>query len=164
MYSNENNETYPTSTSHMAALNLLYPNYISERKVFKCPSDGHIDAAANAAIVAGTAFPDDACSYGYDGLHTPADDPGTAIVGDRPSTADDAGVANLNQNSPNHGGAWISGATEDAGAGQNLVYIDGHVEWVGTATGGWTDASNNRDNVYTLSTGSGTDTYIRHDG
>jgi prepilin-type N-terminal cleavage/methylation domain-containing protein len=165
MYSNENNETFPTSTTspnNMTALNLLYPNYISERKVFKCPSDGHIDVVANAAIVAGTGFDDDACSYGYDGLHTPADDPGTAIAGDRPSTGN--GVANVDQNSPNHGGSWISGGADEVGSGQNLVYIDGHVEWVGTATGGWTDASNNRDNVYTLSTGSGTDTYIRHDG
>ncbi len=164
MYSNENQETFPSSTTHMTALNLLYPNYVSERKVYKCPSDGHITLTANAAIVAGTAFPDDACSYGYDGLHTPADDPGVAIAGDRPSTSDDAGVTNVDQNSPNHGGAWISAAADDAGNGQNLVYIDGHVEWVGTPTGGYADAAGVRENVYTLGTGAGTDTYIRHDG
>ncbi|MBO1224702.1 MAG: DUF1559 domain-containing protein [Candidatus Scalindua sediminis] len=167
MYSNENNETYPVSTTapiNMTGLNLLYPNYISERRVFRCPSDGHITDLANAAIVAGIGFPDDACSYGYDGLHTPADDPGTAIIGDRPSTQDDAGAANDDQNSPNHGGTWNTGASDTAGAGQNLVYIDGHVEWVGTPTGGHADAAGVRENVYTLGTGAGTDTYIRHDG
>ncbi len=88
MYSNENNETFPSSTTHMTGFNLLYPNYVSERKVFKCPSDGHVTVTTNAGIVAGTAFSDTQSSYGYDGLHSPADDPGTAIAGDRPSTQD----------------------------------------------------------------------------
>ncbi len=166
MYSNENNETYPSSTSHMAALNLLYPTYVSERKVYKCPSDGHITLTANAAIVAGTAFPDYACSYGYDGLHTPADDPGVAIAADRPSTSQDDGSVNDDQNSPNHGGSWNTGASDTPGAGQNLVYIDGHVEWVGTRTAGYADAAGIRENVYTDNAGvtGGTDSYIRHDG
>ncbi len=164
MYSNENNETYPTSTSHMLALNLLYPTYISERKVFKCPSDGHVTMANNAGIVAGTGFTDLQSSYGYDGLHTPSHDPGTAIAADRPSTSVDDGSVNVDQNSPNHGGAWISGAADDVGAGQNLVYIDGHVEWVGTQGAGYADAAGDRENVYTLGNGAGTDSYIRHDG
>ncbi len=166
MYSNENNETYPSSTTHMTALNLLYPTYVSERKVFKCPSDGHVTMAGNAGILAATAFPDAACSYGYDMLHSPADDPGVAIAADRPSTQDDAGANNDDQNSPNHGGSWNSGTTDTPGAGQNLVYIDGHVEWVGTPTAGYADAAGLRENVYTDNAGvtGGTDTYIRHDG
>ncbi len=166
MYSNENNEQFPSSTSKMLSLNLLYPDFVSERKVYKCPSDGHITLTANAAIVAGTAFPDDACSYGYDGLHSPSDDPGVAIVGDRPSTSDNAGVTNVDQNSPNHGGTWNSAAADTVGNGQNLVYIDGHVEWLGTATGGYADAAGVRENVYTDNGAidGGTDTYIRHDG
>ncbi len=39
MYSNENNETFPTGATAMTALNKLYPDYVSERKAFKCPSD-----------------------------------------------------------------------------------------------------------------------------
>ncbi len=79
MYSNENNETFPSDTTAMTALNKLYPDYVSERKAFKCPSDNLVTDAENANITAGDAFEKDECSYGYDRTHTPADDPGVAI-------------------------------------------------------------------------------------
>ena len=70
-------------------------------------------------------------------------------------------------NSPNHGGTVNAIGTADiAGYGQNVVYVDGHVEWVASPTAGWADASGNRDNIYNDNgavTG-GTDTFILQDG
>ncbi len=170
MYSNENNETFPTGgASAMADFNVIYPTYISERKVFKCPSDStFVTPILNAGITAKTAAADEflknECSYGYDNTHGPADDPGVPIAGDRPSYTDATTVADAN--SPNHGGA-IDGATypEDAGNGQNLVYIDGHVEWVATQGAGYMDiVGGMRDNVYVDRGAIGTDTYLLQDG
>ncbi len=166
MYSNENNEQFPSSTSRMLSLNLLYPDFVSERKVYMCPSDNLVTSNSNAGITAGNEFRKDECSYGFDDTHNPADDPGVALVADRPSnTALNAPDSNLV--SPNHGGTVNPTNNADiAGKGQNLVYIDGHVEWVASQTAGWADANNNRDNVYfdTVGVTGGTDTYIMQDG
>ncbi len=168
MYSNENNEMFPTGgASAMEDLNTLYPAYVSERKVFKCPSDSlFVTPAANAGITAGTAFDKDECSYGYDNTHSPSDDPGVAIAGDRPSnTADN--VPDTTLNSPNHGGTVNAVGTADVpGYGQNMLYIDGHVEWVTSLEGGYADADGARDNIYTDNAAitGGTDTYVLQDG
>jgi prepilin-type N-terminal cleavage/methylation domain-containing protein len=164
MFSNENNESYPSSTTNMAALNLLYPDYIAERMVFKCASDGQVTRDTNAGIAVATPFTASQSSYGYDQTHSPSNDPGVAIAGDRPST--DSSQANITtQNSPNHGGSYDGGGNDDAGTGQNLVYIDGHVEWVKSQNAGYADTGGGaaRDNVYE-GTGTGTDSYIRHEG
>jgi prepilin-type N-terminal cleavage/methylation domain-containing protein/prepilin-type processing-associated H-X9-DG protein len=171
MYSNENNETFPTGgASRMADLNVIYPDYVSERKVFRCPSDSiFVIPTTNAGITQGTAFAKDECSYGYDNTHGPADDPGVPIAGDRPSNGGGATTPTAGSNSPNHGGTLdtiASGNADTAGNGQNLVYLDGHVEWVSGTDGGYADASGTRDSVYTDNgavTG-GTDTYILQDG
>ncbi len=166
MYSNENNETFPNQTDAMTSLNLLYPTYVSERRVFKCPSDSvYVTMATNAGITSGTKFDKDECSYGYDRLHGTSNDPGVAIAGDRPSNT----AANVPQdaNAPNHGGTVNAAGTADiAGAGQNMVYIDGHVEWVGSQGAGWLETTGVRDNAYVDNgavTG-GTDTYLLQDG
>ncbi len=165
MYSNENNETFPSDTTAMTALNKLYPDYVSERKAFKCPSDNLVIDVTNAGITAGDAFEKDECSYGYDRTHTPTDDPGVAIAGDRP-TNDNTNIPK-DARSPNHGGTVNPAGNDDfEGDGQNLAYIDGHVEWVATQTAGWADTAGNRDNVYVdnpVVTG-GTDSYILQDG
>ncbi|HDY67525.1 MAG TPA: type II secretion system protein [Candidatus Scalindua sp.] len=166
MYLNENNETFPTGATAMTALNKLYPDYISERKVFMCPSDNLVTDVTNAGITAGDAFEKDECSYGYDGTHTPADNAGVAIAGDRPSNNPGLGTPKNNR-SPNHGGTVnLAGNGDFEGDGQNLVYIDGHVEWVASQNAGWTDAAGNRDNVYVdnLAVTGGTDSYILQDG
>jgi prepilin-type N-terminal cleavage/methylation domain-containing protein/prepilin-type processing-associated H-X9-DG protein len=166
MYSDENNGTYPINgATAMSDLNKLYPDYVSERKAFKCPSDNLVTVAENANITAGDAFEKDECSYGYDNKHTPADAAGVTLAGDRPTNS----VFNkpADANSPNHGGTVNAAGTPDvAGVGQNIVYIDGHVEWVGTATAGWPDAAGNRDNVYVdnVLVWGGTDTYLLQDG
>jgi prepilin-type N-terminal cleavage/methylation domain-containing protein/prepilin-type processing-associated H-X9-DG protein len=162
MYSNENNETFPTGATAMTALNTLYPDYVWERKAFMCPSDNLVTSATNAGITANDPFDKDECSYGYDRTHGPADDPGVAIAGDRP--ANNPANNPKDKRSPNHGGTVSAAGNNDIeGYGQNVVYVDGHVEWVASQNAGWADASGNRDNVYTGS-GGGTDTYILQDG
>ncbi len=165
MYTNENNETYPNNTDAMTSLNLLYPAYVSDRKVFKCPSSAFVTMATNAGITASDKFDKDECSYGYDHLHGVSNDPGVAIAGDRPSNT--AGNVPQDANSPNHGGTVNAAGTADvAGDGQNMVYIDGHVEWVGSQGAGYMDVTGLRDNVYVDNgavTG-GTDTYLLQDG
>ncbi len=170
MYSNENNETFPTGATAMSALNTLYPDYVWERKSFMCPSDNLVTSATNVGITANTPFTKNQCSYGYDPTHGPADASGVAIAGDRPTNDTDNEPLNdttPNANSPNHGGTVnAAGIKDKQGYGQNVVYVDGHVEWVASPTAGWADASGNRDNVYVdnpLVTG-GTDTYILQDG
>ncbi len=183
MYSNENNETFPVvhdgvANGAMMDFNELYPVYISERKVFRCPSDSvFVKPSTNAGITAKTApgntdaFDKDECSYGYDNTHGPADDPGVPIAGDRPSNAASGIVPILNAttNSPNHGGTIDridSGNADTGGSGQNMVYIDGHVEWVATTGAGWADLGGLRDAVYfdNVAVAGGTDTYILQDG
>ncbi len=169
MYSNENAETFPTGgASRMADLNVIYPDYVSERKVFRCPSDSiFVTPTTNAGITQGTAFEKDECSYGYDNTHGPSDDPGVPVASDRPTNAATNTTPTAGSNSPIHGGTIDDVATGDTtGNGQNLVYIDGHVEWVSSTDGGYADAAGTRDSVYTDNgavTG-GTDTYILQDG
>ncbi len=163
MYSNENNEQFPAgATLAMTDLNALYPDYVSERKVFMCPSDNLVTSATNAGITANDPFEKDECSYAYDNTHSQSSGPGVAITADRPSNT----AVNVPQdaNSPNHGGTVSPINVADVpGYGQNVVYIDGHLEWVASPAAGWSDASGNRDNIYT-GTGSGTDTYVLQDG
>ena len=163
MYSNDNDGKFPTDTAGpMKALSLLYPKYISEKKVFRCPSDKLVTKESNASIMEGIAFTANQCSYGYDNTHTQADDPGVGLASDRPpTTIDDVNC------SPNHGGKpAVGGGTP--GKGQNVVYLDGHVEFVSSPLAGWYDASGNRENIWMLEkkvgAGGATDTYIRHDG
>lgn len=153
MFANENDEEFPTSTTApvaMRSFNFLYPDYISDRNVFNCSSDS-IGGTNTASIISGSPFTLAQNSYGYDGAHNLEDNPGIAIAADRqPATPDET------TNSPNHGGR-----------GQSVVYIDGHVEFVGTPTAGYIaeGAATTRDNIYLDDdlTTLGTDTYIIHD-
>ncbi|MCP5003445.1 MAG: type II secretion system protein [Planctomycetes bacterium] len=164
MYANENDENFPTGTDPMTDLNLLYPDYIAERKVFRCPSDNLVTVTSVATITAGSKFNKDECSYGYDPSHTMADDPGTAIASDRPSNTG-GNLPDAALNSPNHGGTTQAYNNPDVGgAGQNVLYIDGHVEWVGSASAGWYDAGGIRENIYVNDSALGTDTHIQQDG
>ena len=132
--------------------------------MFRCPSDSiFVTPTTNAGITQGTAFAKDECSYGYDNTHSPSNDPGTAIAADRPTNGAGNTTPTAGSNSPNHGGTIDTVANGDtAGNGQNLVYIDGQVEWVSSTAGGWADSSGTRDLIYQGS-GSGTDTYILQD-
>jgi prepilin-type N-terminal cleavage/methylation domain-containing protein/prepilin-type processing-associated H-X9-DG protein len=167
MYANENNEQFPSSTANaMLSLNLLYPDYTSDPRTFNCPSDTFVTTATNAGISAGSAFGKDECSYGYDYTHNQADDADVAIVADRPTN--DASNIPTSANSPNHGGTVNAAGTADAaGRGQNVVYVDGHVEFVISQNAGWyASDGTTRDDIYAddAATTGGTDTYILHNG
>jgi prepilin-type N-terminal cleavage/methylation domain-containing protein/prepilin-type processing-associated H-X9-DG protein len=155
MYANENSEIFPSSTATnpaMASLNLLYDTYISDNKVFNCPSDTTVTAATNAGMSVSTsggteAFTSTQSSYGYDRSHSQADDADVALLADRPPS--DTSLSSDNHNA----------------RGQNVVYVDGHVEFVNSPLAGWYSSDGTtRDNIYTSGSGAGTDTYIIHDG
>jgi len=155
MYSNDNSGAFPTvsgsaASAEIQSLGQLFDAYITDRKVFKCSSDSGVTDTTVMGLTAGTAtaanssFTTARCSYGYDDNHTSADDPGVAIVADA-----QGGSAAL---SDNH-----------ASKGQNVLYIDGHVEWKGTTTCGYYSSTLGYNNIYTdeISTfGSSTDSYI----
>jgi prepilin-type N-terminal cleavage/methylation domain-containing protein/prepilin-type processing-associated H-X9-DG protein len=170
MYANENNEQFPSSTTSgsvaMRSLNLLYPDYVSDSRTFNCPSDTFVTTQSNAGITANDPFDKDECSYGYDRLHTQADDADVALAADRPTN--NAGNAPTSANSPNHGGTVNAyGTADSAGRGQNIVYVDGHVEFVISQNAGWYAADGTtRDDIYqdAAATTGGTDTYILQDG
>ena len=164
MYSNENKETFPNGgATAITDLNVLYPDYVSERRVFKCPSDNFVTVEENSNITAGDAFEKDECNYGYDNTHTPANGPGVAIIADRPTNNSANNPKDMR--SPNHGGTVNPAGNNDVeGDGQNVGYIDGHVAWFASQNAGYSDSSGGtRDNIY-QGVGSGTDSYIIQDG
>ena len=162
MYANENNDTFPSDTAYsdespaMRGLNLLYDTYVSDNKFFNCPSDTMVTGATNVGMSPSTAndsFEQDECSYGYDRSHTTANEADVAILADRPPD-----TPSPTANTANH-----------EGRGQNVVYVDGHVEFVISPLAGWYSADGTtRDNIYmdepSVTGGGGTDTHILHDG
>ena len=130
MYSNDFGEVYPTLALNQAAgtddlralgsLCLLYDQYISARKIYKCPSTTDdpnnvaigLNMDANGNLI--TAQPG-GCSFGYDSQKGILTDPGTAIC------ADKRDITNNTKNSTNHNNT-----------GQNVLYYDSHVEWTNT--------------------------------
>ena len=155
MYANDNAGAFPTAgATQMNSLGKLYDAYITDRKVFRCTSDTAVTEASNLLLTTtNTSFTTDKCSYGYDDAHTTVNDPGVAIAADRLGTPRTAGVIL----SPNH-----------SQKGQNVLYIDGHVEWKGTETCGYYNGTS-YDDIWTGTTGTdpaptvsqaGTDTSI----
>lgn len=160
MYADESKDMFPSDTvgvpnPAMWSLNLIYPGYVADRKIFNCPSDNN-SGTNNAGIVEGVAFTIAQCSYGYDRTHDRIAEDGVAIAADRPPTDP---ILNQAENSPNH-----------AGRGQNVTYNDGHVEFVRTPLAGWYFPDGTRDHIFLdfalsgTSTVGGTDTAILHDG
>ena len=152
MYANENNDTFPSDTAYsvpspaMRGLNLLFDTYVSDSKSFNCPSDTTVTGATNAGMSPATsggteAFTSTQCSYGYDRSHTQANDPDVAILADRPPP----GTPNTTANTANH-----------KGRGQNVVYVDGHVEFVTSPLAGWYFPDDTRDNIYLNAAGANT--------
>ncbi len=149
MYANDYDEVHATRGLNLTAgtndlralgsLSLLYDQYITARKIFKCP--GTQDDPENLAIglnidsVQGLITAKSAgCSYAYDSqkaylwkLGDLAD-----IVPLVPLAADKPDPRNQLRNSPNHGNT-----------GQNVLFYDGHVAW------GTTDAGFDGDHIFT---------------
>ena len=153
MYANDNAEAFPTggnsgttasasttAAQELESLGKLFDAYITDRKVFKCSSDSGVsDTTVLTLTTTPSSFLATTCSYGYDDNHTSTDDPGVAIAAD----ARGAGTTL----SDNHNQK-----------GQNVLYVDGHVEWKGTSTCGFYNGST-YDDIWT-GTGGGTDTAI----
>lgn len=137
MYSNDNSGNYPgytdsttTSVTELNSIGKLFDSYVTDRRIFKCPSDGGVtEANVLTLTTTNTSFTVSTCSYGYDDNHTNLDDPGTAMA------ADARGASSINYLSDNHNTK-----------GQNVLYLDGHVEWKGTTTCGYYGTS--YDNIY----------------
>ena len=142
MYSNDNSENFPgytdtttTSTTELNSLGKLFDAYITDRKIFRCTSDASVSEANNLLLsTTNTDFTIDRCSYGYDDNHKASDDPGVAIA------ADARGTSSSNNLSDNHNTK-----------GQNVLYLDGHVEWKGTTTCGYYGTS--YDDIYANAAG-----------
>ena len=158
MYANDNNEALPTTVgsnsaaAELQSLGKLFDVYITDRKVFRCPSDTAVtEANVLTLTTTNSSFTASTCSYGYDDNHMANNDPGVVVIADRLGT--DTASTGLSANHNNKG--------------QNVLFIDGHVEWKGTATCGYFGTS--YDNIWFESGGSlgaravstvGTDTSI----
>ena len=128
-----------TANTERESLGKLFDQYVTDRKVFKCPSDTSVSDAPGFGVMnlttTVTSFTATTCSYGYDDNHTTADDTGTAIAADKlGSVAGDTQTLSYNHKNK----------------GQNVLYIDGHVEWKGTSTAGYYDPLNinSFDNIW----------------
>ena len=127
--------TDPAISNPMASLGMLYPDFISDGKVFTCPSAGtaiHVEADLPSAelhrLRAGarefdTLFTHRHSDYAYDPGHTAEHYAAVAVMADAGSPG---------KNSPNHGGD-----------GQNVLYIGSNVEWQTTPYCGY-----ERDDIY----------------
>ncbi len=154
MYANDNSEAFPTTSGssdaagELRSLGKLFDGYITDRKVFRCPSDSGVSEAAVLTLTTtNSSFTANTCSYGYDDNHTAGNDPGVAIAADRLGTDTSAWLSN------NHNKK-----------GQNVLYIDGHVEWKGTATCGYYGTSTvGYDNIWQDTSGARTSSVIGTD-
>lgn len=140
-------------------LSLLFRNYVTDAMLFCCPS-----APQDAHDFKGWYPPanDDLdetrCSYGYDPFKMVGARPTVGVAGDRP--AGPSGQARVDRNSPNH-----------QNSGQNVLFVDGHVEWRNTAietdaylaAEGDTIWEASAKNSYGVPLHSQTDTYLRWD-
>ncbi|MHC4504134.1 MAG: DUF1559 family PulG-like putative transporter [Planctomycetota bacterium] len=127
--------TDPAISNPMASLGMLYPDFISDGKVFICPSAGtaiHVEADLPSAELSRvrsdafefkTLFTHKHSDYAYDPGHTAAHDWGVAVAADAGSPG---------ENSLNH-----------RGHGQNVLYIGSNVEWCESAYCGY-----ERDDIY----------------
>jgi len=152
MYANDNSENYPgkslatwSAGAELNSLGLLYNAYVTDRKVFKCPSDSSVTDATNLGLVGSSTCSGATCSYGYDDNHKVSDDPGVVVAADKLGSS----TVTLTAMSYNHNQV-----------GQNVLYIDGHVEWKGTTTCGYYDTGNGA-NGYFDNIWYGTDTSTR---
>lgn len=146
MYANDNSEALPTTVGtddaaeELQSLGKLFDVYITDRKVFRCPSDTSVtEANVLTLTTTNSSFTAASCSYGYDDNHTASNDPGVVIVADRLGT--DTANTGLSNNHSHKG--------------QNVLFVDGHVEWKGTATCSYYGALGH-DNLWSLSSAPGT--------
>ena len=104
----------PVANDGFFALGLLYPKYVDNAKLFKCPSGGQAyDGFTAVPIVASTNMG----GYGYDPRHRAAHAGGVIMAADVRD-----GATNTSKN--------------HQGQGANALFVDAHVAWLPTpATG-----------------------------
>lgn len=152
LYAYDNNQTFPTTTNSSSAdeelqsMGKLYDQYITDKKVFKCPSDAGVsDIDVLTLTTTNSSFAANTCSYGYDDNHTPADDTSVVIAADRLGTDTTT---------------WLSNNHHQKG--HNILFIDGHAEWKGTTTCGYYNASaTTYDNIWQNPAGTRTANAVR---
>ena len=109
----------PAALDGINGLLLLYPDYVNNAKLYKCPAttDSFTGFVTNSSASPRTLFAADtnAGSYAYDPRHNAGHAGGVVIAADKRN-----GTSNT---SNNHGGDGV-----------NMVFIDGHVQWVKTPT------------------------------
>ena len=158
MYMTDYDQFYPTrglnltvNTNNFRALGslcLLFDQYISAKKIFKCPSTtddpNNLTIGLNIDNAVGlvTAKPA-GCSYAYDSQKGVLTDPAAAIAADKHDPA------NRVKNSTNHNNT-----------GQNVLYYDGHVEWGPTRNVGINNDDIWATQVATAAVPAFTDSYI----
>jgi len=129
LYSSDMNEKFPsvilpsspdqertaTKVQAMQSLGILFPKYVQDGNIYGCPS-----ASPGATIIredqltqptAMNMMTDANTDYGYDAAHTATHSPNVPVMADQ-------GGSDPAANSPNH-----------EASGQNVLYVDGHVEW-----------------------------------
>lgn len=135
MYTNDFNDYMPVAieegiprgeTDPMQSLALLYPEYVSSRMVFQCPSTNDNLAEMTAGdsfspqpVQGETGGGGKVCSYGYDDTKDMLNATNTseiALLADAPQRT--AAGTDADRNSGNH-----------QNKGQNICYVDGHIEW-----------------------------------
>jgi len=126
-----------------ASLALLYPETVSASMLFRCPVTD-IRPRVEFVEIGGARLPrfeetPYGSSYGYDRRVNPRKvGPDHAVLADMDGT----GPVDPDSTTTNHPG------------GQNVLYLDGHVEWRTTNAG----SDNLRDNIYTAEAGWDPDT------
>ncbi|MCK6473011.1 MAG: prepilin-type N-terminal cleavage/methylation domain-containing protein [Planctomycetes bacterium] len=127
MYSNlqQNQGMFPDEgTSALYSLNLLYDRYVKDPRVFLCPSvRGQVITGLTAILDSSTSpnMDDTMTAYGYGRGHQQED--GVAGVFSDFKGSGITGSDSSADNSHNHG------ATNGIGAGQNVLFAAGSVEW-----------------------------------
>jgi prepilin-type N-terminal cleavage/methylation domain-containing protein/prepilin-type processing-associated H-X9-DG protein len=132
VYSTDNQDKFPNAdgtyskateavslsmTNAMHSLGALYPRYVQDGNLFVCPSALDVDDIIDDNDLgtdgtASTTFTDDHSSYGYDARHTTAHTPTIPIAADQ-----------------GPGDSSEAPSTNHQDSGQNVLYLDGHVEW-----------------------------------
>jgi prepilin-type N-terminal cleavage/methylation domain-containing protein/prepilin-type processing-associated H-X9-DG protein len=140
---------YALATSAKGSLALLYPDYLSTPKIFKCASTHDVPTMIGDPSGKGSTFMDPpmSTSYGYD--------PETSF---RLCSSDDPILADMD-------GSWMvnpESVTSNHKGGQNVLFFDNHAEWRDSNFCGRVD-----DDIFLdQSSGSGTadtDAYVRRD-
>ncbi len=158
MYADEHGEMFPQTSngSGSTSLSVLYNGYVTDAKVFRCQSGtlsanavvSTISAATDTAINSANGDENWTQSYAYDSSKGASNlYGGVAVASDFFSDYEDF----TEVLSPNHGYR-----------GGNVLFVDGHVEWLATHSVYLSTDPMYDDNIFTGSRGNGTDSVLAY--